>query len=251
MSASIGIVDIIILLIILVGGFVGFKEGAIKTLVSVVGLIIVVVLSFSFKNTLSVYFYENLPFINLWGLFKGIQVLNVLFYELLAFVIISSVLTLVYRVILSITGLLESLLKATVILSIPSKILGFIIGLVEYYIWVYLVLFILSLPVISIRDVCNSTVASFMLKETPYVSKYTSKSMEIYDSIHEVIYDRNNKTNKELNEEAMDVMLRYNVITVSSAEKLIERNKVSVNDDSFLDKYRDKEETQNEDNTSE
>ena len=76
---NLNIVDVIIILIILLGGIVGFKEGAIKKLATIIGLIAVVILSFMLKNNLSVLFYENLPFFNLWGLFKGIQVLNILF----------------------------------------------------------------------------------------------------------------------------------------------------------------------------
>ena len=78
---NINLIDAIILLIILLGGVIGFKEGVIKKLTSVIGLIIVVILSFTLKNYLSVFFYENLPFFDLWGVFKGIQVLNILFYE--------------------------------------------------------------------------------------------------------------------------------------------------------------------------
>ena len=141
---NLNIVDVIIILIIALGALVGFKEGAIKRSTSIVGLVLVVILSFTLKNYLSVYFYENLPFFDLWGVFKGIQVLNIVFYEMVAFLIIASVLTIVYRVILGITGIIEKILKATIILSIPSKILGFFVGLFEYYIWVYLFLFILT-----------------------------------------------------------------------------------------------------------
>ena len=137
------LIDIIIILVIILGGIIGFKQGAIKKLTSAVGLILVLVISFILKNKLSVYFYENLPFIKLWGVFKGIEVLNVIFYEMVAFLVIASVLTLVYRILLGITGLIEKVLKATIILSIPSKIIGFFIGLVEYYVWVYIILFIL------------------------------------------------------------------------------------------------------------
>ena len=131
---KLNIVDAIIILIILLGGVIGFKEGIIKKLTSVIGLILVVILSFTLKNYLSVIFYENLPFFDLWGAFKGIQVLNIIFYEMLAFLIIASVLTLVYRLFLGVSGLIEKILKATVILSIPSKILGFFAGLLENYI---------------------------------------------------------------------------------------------------------------------
>lgn len=234
---NINLVDAIILLIILLGGVIGFKEGVIKKLTSVVGLVIVIVLSFILKNKLSVIFYENLPFFNLWGAFKGIQVLNILFYEMLAFVIIASVLTIVYRLILGFTGIIEKVLKATVILSIPSKILGFIVGLIENYIWVYLILFILTLPVINLKEVYESKTAVFIMEKTPILSKYTNKTLDIYNDLYAIIDSEGVKTNEQVNEEAMDLMLKYEIITKDSARKLIDKNKVIVNDDSFLNKY--------------
>lgn len=234
---NINLVDAIILLIILLGGVIGFKEGVIKKLTSVVGLVIVIVLSFALKNKLSVIFYENLPFFNLWGAFKGIQVLNILFYEMLAFVIIASVLTVVYRLILGFTGIIEKVLKATIILSIPSKILGFIVGLVENYIWVYLILFILTLPVINLKEVYDSKIAVFIMEKTPILSKYTNKTLDIYNDLYTIIDSEGTKTNEQVNEEAMDLMLKYEIITKESAKKLINKNKVNINDDSFLNKY--------------
>ena len=58
---NLNIVDVIIILIIGLGAIIGFKEGALKRTASIVGLILVVILSFTFKNYLSVFFYENLP----------------------------------------------------------------------------------------------------------------------------------------------------------------------------------------------
>ena len=234
---NLNIVDIIIILIILLGGVVGFKEGAIKKLATIIGLIAVVILSFMLKNNLSVLFYENLPFFNLWGLFKGIQVLNILFYELLAFTIIASLLTIVYRVLLGITGMLEKILKATIILSFPSKILGFFVGIIEYYIWVYLFLFILTLPVFNIKDIYESRTATFIMEKTPILSEYTSKTLDIYDELYNIIDNRETRTNEQINEETMELMLKHEIITTDSARKLVKRNKVLVNDDSFIDKY--------------
>jgi len=235
---NIGIVDAIIILVILLGGIIGFKEGALKKLTRIVGLVIILVISFILKNKLSVYFYENLPFLELWGAFKGIQVLNIVFYEMLSFLIIASVLTIVYKVLLGITGIIENVLKATVILSIPSKLIGFIIGLIEYYIWVYIGLFIMTLPIINLRQIYTSKIATYMLENTPYVADYTKKTLDIYNDIYTIIDNRNDKTNAKINEEAMDVMLRYEIITVQSAEKLIDKNKVYIEDKSFLEKYK-------------
>ena len=235
---KLNIVDAIIILIILLGGVIGFKEGIIKKLASVVGLILVITLSFTLKNYLSVIFYENLPFFDLWGAFKGIQVLNIIFYEMLAFLIIASVLTLVYRILLVVSGLIEKILKATIILSIPSKILGFFAGLLENYIWVYLFLFVLTLPVINIKEIRESELATSILEKTPILSKYTNKTLAIYNDLYSIIDNKENKTKEQVNESAMDLMLKYEIITPASARKLIDKNKVNVSDDSFIDKYQ-------------
>lgn len=235
---DINIVDAIIVLIILLGGAIGFKEGVIKKLTSIVGLVLVIILSFLLKNHLSVFFYENLPFINLWGVFKGIQVLNIIFYEMLAFLIIATVLTIVYKVIVGITGIIEKILKATVILGIPSKILGFFVGLIENYIWVYLFLFILTLPMFNIKDIYESKLAMFIITETPILSKYTGKTLDIYNDLYDLIDNRANKTNEKLNEDAMKLMLEYEIITKESAQKLIDKNKIDVSDKNFIDNYQ-------------
>ena len=234
---NLNIVDVIILLLILLGGVVGFKEGVIKKLTSVIGLVIVVVLSFILKNKISIVFYENLPFFDLWGAYKGIQVLNILFYEILAFVIIAAVLSIIYRIILGLTGIIEKILKATIILSIPSKILGFFVGLLENYIWVYIILFILTLPVINIKQIYDSQIATFIMEKTPYLSKYTSKTIDVYNDLYEIIDSEGEKEKTKVNEEAMDLMLKYEIITKESAQKLIDKGKVNIEDDSFLDKY--------------
>lgn len=234
---ELNIVDVIIILIIGLGGILGFKEGVIQKTTSIVGLVLVVILSFILKNHLSVFFYENLPFFNLWGVFKGIQVLNIVFYEMVAFLIISSVLTIVYRVILGITGIIEKVLKATIILSIPSKIFGFLVGIVENYIWVYLFIFVLTLPVFNIKEIYESKTAMFIITETPILSKYTNKTLDIYNDLYSIIDNREGKSNVQVNEEAMDLMLKYDIITPESAHKLIDRQKVDIDDDSFIEKY--------------
>lgn len=234
---NLNIVDAIIILVILLGGVIGFKEGAIKKLTSVIGLVIVVILSFTLKNKLSIYFYENLPFFDFWGIFKGIQVLNIVFYEMLAFLIIASVLMIIYRVILGITGIIEKILKATVILSIPSKILGFFVGLIESYVWVYLILFLFTLPIFNFKEIYESKTAMSILENTPILSKYTSKTLDIYNDLYSIIDNKDSKTNEQINEDAMKLMLKHEIITNESAEKLIRKHKVDINDESFLTQY--------------
>ena len=57
--------DLIIILVIIMGGIVGFSRGFIKQSVMTAGLILVFVLSYILKNPISEYMYEHLPFFNI------------------------------------------------------------------------------------------------------------------------------------------------------------------------------------------
>ena len=78
----------------------------------------------------------------------------------------------------------------------------------------------------------------FIITETPILSKYTGKTLHIYNDLYDIIDNRENKTNEQINEEAMKLMLEYDIITPESAQKLVDKNKVIVNDDSFIENYK-------------
>ena len=77
----------------------------------------------------------------------------------------------------------------------------------------------------------------FIIEKTPILSKYTDKTVDIYNDLYSIIYNRIGKSDEQVNEEAMKLMLKYDIITTESAHKLVDRNKVVVNDDSFIDAY--------------
>ena len=139
---SINIIDTVIVLIVMMGAIVGMKRGVIKQSVMTIGLILVLVLSFLLKNPVSALMYKYMPFISFHGLLENLAVLNILLYEIIAFGIVFSVLSAILIALIKISSILEKILRATVILAIPSKILGFILGAVEYYLVVFIILFI-------------------------------------------------------------------------------------------------------------
>ena len=128
----ISLVDAIIILLILMGGIVGYKNGFIKEGMQFVGMLFIVIVSFLLKDSLMVLLYENLPFFNFFGFIKGISAINILFYQLIAFLIIFLALTFILKVLIVITGFIEWMLKLTVFLKIPSKILGIFVGILEF-----------------------------------------------------------------------------------------------------------------------
>lgn len=233
------IIDAIIILLLLLGAVSGFKKGVIKALTSFFGLVIVIILSFLLKNPISVFLYENLPFFTFGGAIKGIEMLNILVYELISFLIVFALLSLVLRVIISISGILEKILKATIILGIPSKILGAVVGFLESYIYIFIVLFILSQPFFKITLFQDSKGTNFILNNTPVISNIASNSLRTYEKLYNLINKHNGENTLEVNAEILDLFLENKVITVNSAEKLIEKDKLHVKDGAeILNKYR-------------
>lgn len=232
------IIDAIIILILLMGAVIGFKQGAIKKTVSFVGTFAIIIIAFIFKNDLSVLFYENLPFFDFWGAFKGIQVLNIILYEIVAFLVVFSLLFIVLRMLIVITGFAELLLKATIFLAIPSKILGIFVGLIEYYVYVFIALFVISLPIFNLVDLNESKFAGTILNNTPLLSGLADDTVEVYTEVYNIIDNRGNKSTEELNEEVLTFMLDKKAISYESAKSLIDQNKVFVKDKEFIEAYK-------------
>ena len=229
------VADIIIVIALVLGAIGGFRAGVIKKTADFVGIFLVIILSFYLKNYLSVIMYENLPFINFGGFIKGIEAINILFYEVLAFIIVFSLLMLILKIVLMLTGLIEKILKATVILSIPSKILGIVVGAIEMYVYVFLVLVVITLPIINVPYVRDSKVSNFILNNTPILSSVSEEMVDTYNDIYKVVKDKDSKSNEELNDEVIKLLLDKKVITKESLNKLIDRNKIHLNDKSILD----------------
>lgn len=235
------LVDILIIGFIFIGGFVGWKRGVIKEVASAVGVVLITILSFIFKNPLSIILYENLPFFKFGGIFKGVTVLNIALYELIAFLIVFSILMILWKIVMFASGIVQKIIDMTIILGFPSKILGFIIGLVEYYLICFVVLYILVLPIFSVKEVVDSKYANFVLEKTPLISNMFGDKMEFLDefvSLKEKY--KNTDSANEFNYDTLDLFLKYDIIDINSAKKLREKNKLKIDGiDNLLKKYEE------------
>ena len=236
---NLGIVDLIIIIFIILGAVVGFKNGVIKETTKFLGLFIVIIISFILKDKLMVAFYENLPFFNFFGIIKELDAINILFYQFISFLIIFIALMFLLKVLVVITGLVEVLVKMTVFLSLPSKILGAIVGAIEFYVYVFIVLYILNMPILNLTPVNNSNLGNKILKETPILSNITDDTVSVYSDIWQIIKNKEDKDNKEINTLVLASLLDHRLITVESAKKLVETNKIIIKDNSILDNYKE------------
>lgn len=236
------IVDLIIIIFILFGAILGFKRGFTKSLVSALGFIATIILAFLLKNPVSVMLYENLPFFKFGGVFKGVTVLNIALYEILAFIIVLAILGIVLKVLTLATSIFEKVLNATIILGIPSKILGAAVGLIEFFVIAFAALYIISLPVFNMNVLNESKLKDKILNNTPILSSFVDNSMVVVSEFAsiKVKYNDNNSNAEEFNKEVLDLFLKYDVVKVESIDKLVEKDKLKINNiEEILVKYRE------------
>jgi len=221
------IIDIGIIVIILFGAILGFKRGFTKELVKALGFIAVIVVAYFVKNPLSILMYENLPFFS-FGFLKNVEILNILVYEALAFIVCIVVLSLVLKILLLATTFFEKVLNATVILGVPSKIAGALVGVIYHYIIVFLALYVASLIFIDNSYFLESKYREPILSETPLLSDLIDTSVGVIDEFRSLKDKYNDKSisENEFNYQAFDLFLKYNVVTPESLEKLIESDKI-------------------------
>ena len=164
------ILSIIIIMFILLGTIVGVKRGFLYQLIKMLSNIIVFVVALLLKNTVADILINHFDIINID------KSISIIFYRAISFILICFILKLIITLVLKITRIIEKVLEATIILAIPSKVLGGILGFIEYYIYAFIILLVLSIPVFNI-DVYKSDAAKFILKETPLISKRVDISL--------------------------------------------------------------------------
>lgn len=234
------IIDIAIILIILGFGALGAQRGVLKQLVTTVGFIIVVVLSFYLKNPVAEFLSLHLPFFKFGGGVANAASFNIMFYQAISFIIVVILLESILQVLIKVTGVIEKILKFTIVLGIPSKILGFLVGLIEGFVFVFLALFLLNQPSLKIDIVNDSKLTSKILNSTPILSNIAGGMVDTIEDINELVKDYNDDKvdPNSLDLESIDIMLEHKVISTSYVRKLIDNKKIEVvGIESILNKY--------------
>jgi len=225
------LVDIILIVLIILGAIAGMRKGLIKSLVSFVGLIAIVVISYTLRVPLSDFLIDKMPFLSFGGSLLGITSINILIFNVIAFVVIFIVMYSILNIILNITGFIDTILKFTVIWVIPSKIGGAILGFLEMWVYLFLVLFVLGQFSITANFISDSKVSNMILDKTPVVGNFLSgarnAAKEIYSGIEEFSKDET-KSSSDLNLFVLQTEINYGLITKEKANELLETGKIGI-----------------------
>lgn len=232
------IVNTVIIMLLILGTYGGFKRGFLENGVRFIGVIIALVGSYFLKNPISVYLYTHLPFFKLFGIFKGVTVLNIIIYELIAFIIVFSILMFILKIIVKITDLVNKVLSFIFLFGIPNKILGLIFGFLETLVVLYFLAF-------AFRLGCSFT--KFEVKDSllddlinlPILSQNLTPALQSLEEITDLAKEYKSINDKdEYNYHSLDILLKYEVITADNVKILRDKEKIKIeNIDELIEKY--------------
>ena len=219
----INIIDAVIILFLIAGAVFGYKKGAIQMIAYIIGTIFIIALSWYLKKPVAIFMYTHFPYFRLGGVLKNVYVINILIYQGIAFLLILSILSILLGIIFKFTGILSKIVDKSIILTLPSKIIGTLLGFLEAYIFIFTMLFIFSQFSFSHEILSESKYTNMMLNKTP-LTKECRNSYKAFKEIKDVSND------EEANSKAIDVLLKYNIITPKTMKKLIKYGKIKAED---------------------
>lgn len=226
------VLDIGIILVLLMFAIVGFKQGVIRELFAFIGIILIFYVSFLLSGMAGDILCLTLPFVDFIGALEGMSAINLLLYQGLAFILIFAVLLTVYEIILKVSKSLQKIINMTIILWLPSKLLGAVVGLLKGYILVFAILLVLIIPFGSDKLYDESKLANGIVYNTPVLSNsigsVTKSTKEVYGLVDDVINQK--ITVREANLQTIDILLEHNIIDKQTVKVLVQKGKlVNVN----------------------
>ena len=235
------IFDVGIILLLIMFLIVGFKNGVIREAFALIGIIAVFILSFVFKGLLGNLMCIILPFFKLSGVIEGFSVINILIYQIIAFMLVFAILLTIYEIFLKISKFIQKLVNLTIILILPSKLLGAVVSLIKGVIVLFAVFIVLMIPLKNSKLFTGSTMVNQILYKTPILSQSSNNYINTVEEIYNLAEKVSNKkiSTNAANLELLDMMLKHKIVNKSTVESLVKLHKLDdVNNiETVLQKY--------------
>lgn len=224
------VLDLAVILFLIIGGYRGYKYGMFSSILALIGTVVIFVIAYYLKNPVSELMYTYLPFRDYGGLFTGVSSFNILVYEGFAYVVVMLILAVIFRFVLSVTGILDKFLKMTMVLALPSKFIGIIFGAIEWFLFAFIGIYICAQIPVTTKYVKESDIAKPILEHTPLLSGITDDIYHAVSDVYDVcLLHEGYKAEHQLADyETLDVLLKYDIISVPTAKKLVANGKLTI-----------------------
>lgn len=241
----VNIADAIIILFILMCTITGMRRGGIRETVNVIGNFLIIIISFKAMGGVASLLYKFMPFLSMGLLGISLSALNILVYQIIAFTIVYLILSVLFRLVLVATRVVDKIISSLILFNGLSSLLGAVVGFLGGYIMTFVILVVISVPLADASFLHDSKLNQFILQKTPILTGLTtpisSATHDIYQVTTKISKDANKFENSAIyNAEILDIMLKYQAVSVETVDSLVEQGKLKdiQNVEGILKKYR-------------
>ena len=211
------LIAIVIVIFMIMEVINGYRKGFLESGVRLVGSILIIIGAYILKN----------PFFKFDGLFRGVTALNIIVYEVIAFVIVLVALFIIFKIICLFTKLVDKLLSLIFFIGIPNKILGAILGFIEGIVILYFVIAVFKIGTNLLGYEMEPSLADVVV-ETPILKHVFGTTLDSLGEITGMAKEYEyTKDKDEFNQKVIDILLEYDLITKDNLETLIEDGKIN------------------------
>jgi uncharacterized membrane protein required for colicin V production len=175
--------DLILIITLLFGIFIGLNRGFILQFFHLIGFITAFIVAAFFYDNLAEELklwipYQDLTNQELWPDFLQMLPVESAFYSIVSFAIIFFAV----KIVLQIVATMLDFVASIPLIKSVNKILGAALGFLEVYLIAFIILFVLALtPVEWVQTtINNSSIALFILEKTPYFSSKLFELIQTY-----------------------------------------------------------------------
>jgi len=227
------IISLIVILVFVSDVINGYKKGFLGTAIKLFKSVVALVFAYLFKGKLATYLSIHLPFFNLQGLFKGLDIVNVLIYELIAFVAIFAIVSLILKIIIDLFNIEERLFSLIVQLGIPNNLIGAIFGGLKSIIIIYFALSIFFVVSNFMKIDTGNSLGDYVVN-MPILKNSFGGTLDSFDQISELAVEYENTQDKGvLNHDAIGILLENGIISEEQLNALIDAGKVEYSMDNI------------------
>lgn len=175
--------DLIILIVLLAGLIVGLKRGLIVQLMHIVSFVVALIIAYIYYKPLAEKFVFWVPYPGVTdtgslGVVIDSLDLDRTFYRVIAFAVIFFVVKFTLQIVASIFDFIAYL----PVLKSLNRILGALFGVIEYYLLLFIVLYVFALlPIEPVQNLMSKSLLSgIILEHTPIITNMFQKWWYIY-----------------------------------------------------------------------
>ena len=242
-----GIIDILIIVVIVFGMYLGYRNALFKELSDFIILFIGSIVSGLISRLLFNGLYKFLPFFNFYGNAKGLKSINIIFWQLILYVLILFIIISIIKRIYVKTGIEEKIKDSMVESNIITRLLGLIVSPLLMVTLMFNVILVFLAPNFNLEILNNSKGASMIMEKMPILSIQNNKTYVNEKYIIKRINKSDNKDSnyKKVNNDIINNMVSTDLISKDKINVLNKKNKLVGKRKTVMDKIIDETDVTN------